>query len=184
MALRKGTTLASWALAALLTLLTTIPASARGSVTPSFGDGRLVLVGEGYRTGERVEITVRAGGRSHQFTATADGQGRFRLDTGLQVPPFSSVEIEARDEQGLTQATITSAPGSPSGSGGGMPLPPAPSTGAPPAVSPASPIGIPSQLPRVGSPGNQGLLLVVGVAGALLAGLGLILRPRARRSRQ
>lgn len=106
-------------------------AAAQGSVTPSFGDGALVLEGRGYRPGERVEITVRAGGQEHQLAATADARGRFVLLTGLAVPPFSSLQIEARDEQGLTQATITTAPGGPAGPGDGTPLPPDPGRGCP-----------------------------------------------------
>jgi hypothetical protein len=120
-------------LAALLALvLTGGVVAAQGSVTPSFGGGTLVLEGEGYRPGERVEITVRAGGQRQQFTATADAHGDFLLKTGLAVPPLSSLEIEARNEQGLTQATITSAPGSPPGSGSGAPLPPGPVPAPPP----------------------------------------------------
>jgi hypothetical protein len=95
----------------VLSLLLTPPASAQGSVTPSFGTGKLILVGEGYRSGEQVDITVRSAGVNYPFTVTADPRGRFRLDTGLMVLPFSSLQIEARDEQGQTQATITSAPG-------------------------------------------------------------------------
>jgi hypothetical protein len=123
-------------LAALVALiLTGGVVAAQGSVTPSFGDGTLVLRGEGYRPGERVEISVRAGGQVQQFTATADARGDFLLRTGLAVPPFSSVQIEARDEQGLTQATITGAPGSPAGSGSGAPLPPDPVSPSPPPES-------------------------------------------------
>ncbi len=109
-----------------MTLLIAGAAAAQGWMTPSFGNGQLVLVGEGYRPGERVEITVRAAGASHQFTAASDPRGRFRLDTALAVAPFSSVQIEARDEQGLTQATITSAPGAAGGPGVGAPLPDSP----------------------------------------------------------
>jgi hypothetical protein len=109
---RKTNLLVSSALAVLGLLMTATPALAQGSVTPSFGDGRLTLSGEGYRPGERVEITVRTADASHEFTARADGRGRFRLETGLAVQPLSSVEIEARDERGLTQVSITSAPGS------------------------------------------------------------------------
>lgn len=108
----------------LLSLLLARPVSAQGSVTPSFGTGTLLLVGEGYRSGEQVEIAVRSAGVSHAFTVTADPRGRFRLDTGLAVPSLSSLEIEARDEQGITQATITSSPGNlPGASSGGAPLP-------------------------------------------------------------
>jgi hypothetical protein len=78
---------AGCALAALIMSLVAGPAAAQGSVTPSFGDGKLAIVGEGYRAGERVEIAVRAAGASHRFTATADARGRFRLETGLAVPP-------------------------------------------------------------------------------------------------
>ena len=110
MPFRGRAVLASLAFA-LLTLLLTHPASAQGSVTPSFGTGKLILMGEGYRSGEQVEITVRSAGVNYAFTATADPRGRFRLDTGLMLPPLSGLQIEARDEQGMTQATMTSAPG-------------------------------------------------------------------------
>jgi len=86
-------------------------AAAQGSVTPSFGSGSLVLLGEAYRPGERVELVVRAAGARHAFAAIADARGRFRYDTGLTPPPLSSLEIEATDEQGLAQATIASVPG-------------------------------------------------------------------------
>ncbi len=134
---------ASCVLAALVMLLLAEPAAAQGAVTPAFGNGELTLVGEDYLPGERVEIVVRTGGLSHHVTAMADARGRFRLETGLLVPPRSSVEIEARDEQGVTQATITSAPGAQSGPGGGMPLPPAPITGDSPAP-PSSPDQMPT----------------------------------------
>jgi hypothetical protein len=107
----KGTLLIGCALALLSLLLLTRPVSAQESVTPSFGTGKLILVGEGYRSGEQVDISVRSAGVSHSFTVTADARGRFRLDTGLVLPPLSSLQIEARDQQGETQATMTSVPG-------------------------------------------------------------------------
>jgi hypothetical protein len=107
----KGTLLVGCAFALLGLLLLAHPVSAQGSVTPSFGTGKLILVGEGYRAGEQVDISVRSAGVSHAFTVTADARGRFRLDTGLVLTPLSSLQIEARDQQGETQATMTSVPG-------------------------------------------------------------------------
>lgn len=115
--MRRRSVLASMAFALLAMLLATQPSVAQASVTPSFGAGQLTLAGEGYQPGERVELTVRAGGATHPFIATADARRCFRLDTGVAIPPLSSIDIEARDEQGQTQATITSAPG-------GLPGPP------------------------------------------------------------
>ena len=185
MSFSKCNLLASCALAVLAVLLVARPAAAQGSVTPSFGDGRLTLVGEGYRAGERVEITVRVAGASHRFTATADPRGRFRLETGLAVPPLRSVEIEARDEQGLTQATITSAPGAPFGPGTGAPLPPAPVSGAPPPAAPSPSVRMPTQLPRTGGPGGDTtpLLELAGAISLLCVGAGLAARGRTRRAR-
>ena len=120
----QGTLLIGCALTLLSLLLIAHPAGAQGSVTPSFGTGKLILVGEGYRSGEQVEITVRSAGAGYPFTVTADPRGRFRLDTGLVLPPLSSLQIEARDEQGQTQATMTSAPG-------GLPGVPADGDGSP-----------------------------------------------------
>jgi len=169
MRLRQSRLLAGCALILLSLLLGTRPASAQGSVTPSFGDGKLVLVGEGYRSGERVEITVHAAGASHSFTVAADARGRFRLDTALVVPPLSSVEIEARDEQGLTQATTTSAPGGPSRPSGGN-LPP---TG----PTPSSPL--PTQLPRTGATANPALTGGALAVMLFLAGLAVLGRNRS-----
>ena len=129
----KGTVLMGCALL-LLSLLLARPVSAQGSVTPSFGTGKLILVGEGYRSGEQVEITVRSAGVNYPFTATADPRGRFRLDTGLVLPPFSGLQIEARDEQGQTQATMTNAPG-------GLPGAPAGGDGSPDSDQEADPEG-------------------------------------------
>lgn len=130
-------------------------AQGAGEVIPSFGDGKLAIIGEGFRPGERVEITVRIGGSSQQFTARADARGRFRLETGLAIPPLSSVELEARDEQGLTQAVITSAPGA---------LPGA-AAGAGPLAAPSPGVG-PIQLPRTGGPAT-GTTPLLGLAGAI-----------------
>lgn len=179
----------SWALAALLVLLAVGPVAAQGSVTPAFGDGTLTLVGEGYRPAERVEITVRVGGASHPFTATADARGRFRLATGLAVQPLASIEIAARDEQGVTQVTRVSVPGgSPGAPAGGAPsvpatpggTPPAPATvgGAPvPATSGGVPMpATPTRLPRTGGPLPLASIPLAPALGALALVLGYTLR--------
>ena len=166
--LQKRTLLAACTITLLSLLPIPRPANAQGSVTPSFGDGKLILVGEGYRAGERVEITVRTAGASQPFTVAADARGRFRLDTRLMIPPLSSVEIEARDEQGLTQATITSAPSGPANpSGGNLP---------PPGPAPSS--SLPTQLPRTGVPANPAL--GVGALAVMLVLAGLVLLGRNR----
>jgi hypothetical protein len=163
---QKSTLLVSCALAALGLLMMSAPALAQGSVTPSFGDGELTLSGAGYRPGERVEITIRIADGSHQFTARADGRGRFRLETGLGVQPFSSLEIEARDEQGLTQVSITTVPGF-------MPLQPAEAT---PAVPTPPTARVPSQLPGTGGHAERGFLALLAAGGTvLLAGTGLLM---------
>jgi hypothetical protein len=165
-----GMLVISCALTLLSLLLFARSAHAQGSVTPSFGTGTLVLEGEGYRSGERVEITVRTAGASHQFMATADARGRFRLDTALVVPPLSSVEIEARDEQGLTQAMTTSAPGGPPGSSSGN-LPPA-------GPAPSSPL--PTQLPRTGEiAGSAREIAGLAGFGAMMIFAGLLLGRRS-----
>jgi hypothetical protein len=169
----------SCALVALAILLSAGVVGAQGSVTPSYGDGTLTLTGEGYRPGEQVQITVRAGGSTRSFSTVADARGRFQLATGLQVAPMSRVEIEARDEQGLTQVTTTSAPGAQPGPGGGMPLP-APGSGLPSPV-PGGGMPLPTQLPRAGSvsvlPFGLVSLAVMSIAG----GLALCGRARFRR---
>jgi hypothetical protein len=166
-------------LAVLAVLLATGVAGAQGSVTPSYGDGTLTLIGEGYRPGEQVEITVRAGGSTRAFSTVADARGRFQLATGLQVAPMSAVEIEARDEQGLTQVTTTSGPGAAPGPGGGMPLP-APGSGLPPPV-PGGGMPLPTQLPRAGSASALSLALVSLAVISIAGGLALCGRARFRR---
>ena len=115
--------------AALLTMLAGAgPVGAEeDGLLPSFGDGRLVVLGAGFQPGERVRLTVSAGGTSSPFTVTADAEGRFRLETGRVVRPCAGVELTARGDQGTTRAAITAAPGScqppglpDTGAGGGV----------------------------------------------------------------
>lgn len=100
------------AIVACLMLLGAGVATAQGSVSPTFGNGELVVIAEGYRPGEHVEVIARAGGTAYQFAPTADAHGCFRLETGLVIPPLSSIEIEAPDEQGGTQVTMAAGAGS------------------------------------------------------------------------
>ncbi len=69
-------------------------------ITPSFGDGKLKVLGAGFKPNENVTITVTLDSGTHTFTVTANAQGEFELDTGLDVPPLSSVELDARGDQG------------------------------------------------------------------------------------
>jgi len=96
-------------------------------LTPSFGGGRLTITGGSFRAGEQITLTVQAGGTRQQFTAIADARGRFQLATDLVLRPGESVQLEARGNQGTTQAAMTSVPG-------GLPLPPTPGAGQPPGV--------------------------------------------------
>lgn len=80
------------------------------SITPSFGDGKLKILGEGFKPNENVTITVKVDTGTQTFNATADAQGGFELDTGMDVPPLSSVELDARGDQGSGSASITSVP--------------------------------------------------------------------------
>lgn len=107
----------------------TIWGQGESGLTPHFGDGRLVVTSDGFQPGEQVTLTVRVAGTTHQFTTTADAQGRFRLATGLAVPPGASVALEARGDRGTTQAAITSAPG-------GLPGLPAPGGRSTPPIIP------------------------------------------------
>ncbi|HZO27168.1 MAG TPA: hypothetical protein VFH48_14400 [Chloroflexota bacterium] len=179
MSLRQIMRGASCALAALAILLTTGVAGAQGSVTPSYGDGTLTLTGEGYRPGEQVEITVRVAGSTQPFLARADARGRFRLATGLQIAPMSRIEIEARDEQGMTQVTTTSGPGALPGPGSGMPLP-APGGGMPRAA-PGGGMPLPAELPRAGNASVLPLGLVSLAIVSIVGGLVLCGRAPSRR---
>lgn len=95
---------------ALPTSVATGSAAGDGAVTPSFESGTLVVIGEGYRPGEQVEIIVRIAGVRYPFTAAADALGSFSLDTTLAAPPMSPVEIQALDEAGTVQVTTTNVP--------------------------------------------------------------------------
>ena len=117
-------------------------------ITPSFGDGKLKILGAGFKPNENVTITVKLDSGTYTFNVTANAEGKFELDTGLNVPPLSSVELAARGDQGSGSASITSVP----------PAMPLPQTGAP-QTSPGIPIFVGAIL--------MGLLLLVG--GGLLA---------------
>ena len=79
-------------------------------ITPLFDDGKLTIVGAGFNPGEQVTIVVNAGDSSTKITAIANGQGSFRLITGIEVIPGKSVELEARGDQGSEMTAVTSAP--------------------------------------------------------------------------
>ena len=135
--------------AIVATLLVTLVAvgsvgAQEDSLVPSFGDGRLVVLGAGFRAGEVVSVTVRAEGVTSQFVAAADAQGRFRLETNLVVRPCSAVEVTARGDRGTSKAAITTAPGAcappglpDTGAGGGI-TPPA----QPPALAAAGVVAL------------------------------------------
>lgn len=104
-------------LAVLLMLAALVPMSgvayaqdAGAAITPSFGDGKLKVLGAGFKPNENVTITVQIDGGTHTFTAVANPEGDFELDTGLDLAPGSSVELEARGDQGSGSASITSVP--------------------------------------------------------------------------
>ena len=99
------------ALVAALALAGAAGAQDEDGLVPSFGDGQLVILGAGFKAGERVALTVDIDGLVSRFTTTADGQGRFRLATGLAVRPGAAVKLEARGDQGTAKAAITGAPG-------------------------------------------------------------------------
>ncbi|HZQ06833.1 MAG TPA: hypothetical protein VFD70_09655 [Anaerolineae bacterium] len=83
---------------------------AGASITPSFGDGKLKILGEGFKPNENVTITVKVNAGTFTLNATANAQGQFELDTGLSLAPGSSVELDARGDQGSGSASITSVP--------------------------------------------------------------------------
>ena len=149
---------ASGVIAALLGLLLTtgLAAAQEGEgLTPFFGDGRLTITGGGFRPGEQVTLTVQVAGSRHELQATADARGQFRLATSLAVLPGASVQIEARGNQGTTQAVITSAPG-------GLPVPPGPEAGRP--AAPGASGGVPL-IPEADSL----VLLAAGLTGLAVA---------------
>ncbi len=69
-------------------------------ITPNFGNGKLTVTGMGFKPNEKVTMTVKIDSGTSTFSATANGQGSFELDTGLVVKPGSSVELDARGDQG------------------------------------------------------------------------------------
>jgi hypothetical protein len=119
-------------------------------LTPDWGAGTLTVRGAGFRPGERVTLTARVGpgpvGQEQTFSVTADAQGRFTINTGMQVPAGSSVRLEARGDQGTGMAAVTSAP--------------------------ALPLGPPDVDSGTGGAGGAGArLLLAGAVAALVAGL-------------
>lgn len=106
-------------------------------ITPSFGDGKLKVLGAGFKPNESVTITVTIDSGTHTFIASADAQGAFEVETGLDLAPGSSVELDGRGDQGSGSASIT-----------GVPVLPLPQTGA--------------AIPSIGIPLILGLLLLIG----------------------
>jgi hypothetical protein len=130
-----------------------------GSLTPSYGNGMLAIVGEGFRPNAHIDIKVTVGGTTREVNARADQQGRFQLETGIPVPPGTSVELAARDGTGSGAASITSGP--------------------PLLLPPATNITTePRQLPRSGIPGSEVVIALAGMALGL--GLAAIVARRGR----
>ena len=119
----------------------TASAEETGALDPSFGDGKLTIIGSGFKAGERVTITADVDGVSRQFTVVADARGGFQLATGLAVRPGASLMLDARGDKGTAVAVITAAPSK-------MPkAPPSPSQlprtgGLNPLVAPAVALGV------------------------------------------
>jgi len=104
----------SLTLALLLALqITPRLASAQESsaLEPSFGNGVLTIIGNAFKPGEKVTITVKVDGNTQQVTVTADSQGKFNLNTGISVKPGASLELNASGDQGTNVAVITAVPG-------------------------------------------------------------------------
>lgn len=98
-------------LAVLLMFSGTIHAQDTGTqITPSFGDGKLKILGAGFKPNEKVTLTVKIDRGTFTFDVTANGGGDFELATGLDLAVGSSVEIDARGDQGSGSASITSVP--------------------------------------------------------------------------
>ena len=76
------------------------------SVMPTVENGKVTLVGSGFRSGETVEITIRVGGTSYSFTVTADAGGSFRLRTKIVVTPGTGLEYEGKRSDGSGFAGI------------------------------------------------------------------------------
>ena len=76
------------------------------SVMPTLENGKVTLVGSGFRSDETVEITIRVGGTSYSFTVTADAGGSFRLRTKIVVTPGTGLEYEGKRSDGSGFAGI------------------------------------------------------------------------------
>jgi hypothetical protein len=168
-------------LAALMFSVGLVSAEESAGLNLAFGEGKLTVSGDGFKAGEQVTLTVRAGGVERQFMATADARGRFRLETGLAVQPGSSLAIEARGDQGTAQASITSMPGpltarpgASSPAVGAAPAAPAPSASIPLGGGAQADGTIPGRLPRSGE--STAPLLAAGAVGLSLLCGGLMIR--------
>jgi hypothetical protein len=122
---------------------------------PRFGDGKLVVVGNGFRPNEQVVLDVKLDAERRQFTTSADAQGHFELATGMNVRPGSGVELNARGNLGTGKAAITSAPLLPGT-----------------VAAPAEPSD-PGQLPQAGGLGPAALFAALVALGLVGAGVAL-----------
>lgn len=98
---------------AFMLVVTGARAQEASALTPNFGNGKLSIEGAGFKPNEKITITVKLDSGASTFSVTADAQGAFNLDTGLAVQPGSSVQLDARGDQGSGAAAITSVPALP-----------------------------------------------------------------------
>ncbi len=94
-----------------LALVAGAGAQEASGLTPSFGDGRLSVTGDGFKPGEVVTLTMTIDGTSQQRSVTADPRGHFALATGLAVRSGAAVQINAQGNQGTNMAATTAVPG-------------------------------------------------------------------------
>ncbi|HEY3107978.1 MAG TPA: hypothetical protein VGL23_04455 [Chloroflexota bacterium] len=104
------TILVALALTVLLAALGLDAASAHqgdNGLIPLYGDGRLVVSGDGFGPDENLAIAVEgADGGRRRFAVTADGQGHVRLVTDLPVRPGDGVWLDARGDRGSARTTF------------------------------------------------------------------------------
>jgi hypothetical protein len=107
-----GTILVALGAAVLMTAFGLDVASAHdgdSGLVPLYGDGRLMVDGDGFGPDERLTVAVGTpdGGR-RQFAVTASGEGHFHLVTDLPVRPGDGVRLDVSGDRGSVRTTIAS----------------------------------------------------------------------------
>jgi hypothetical protein len=71
------------------------------TLTRTYQDGKLSVSGAAFKPNEQVSVQLTVpGGQNTSLVLNADAAGAFRIDTGIDVPPGTDIQVHAQGDKG------------------------------------------------------------------------------------